>query len=211
MNVSFLIDGFNLYHSIEDVEKYEGIKAKWLDVKTLLHSYLIDMGKDARFNGIYYFTALRYHVQSEKPASILRHKRYIQALESTGIQVIYGEFKEKTIKCKGCEQEFTAYEEKKTDVAIACKLIELIHQNHSDIYVIVSGDTDLIPAIELGKKISQTSKIFALFPYRRHNDEVKKYVDRKFTIKPKNYEKSIFKNGILKLKSGDEIAKPESW
>jgi hypothetical protein len=38
MKVSFLIDGFNLYHSIEDVERYKGIKAKWLDIKTLLHN-----------------------------------------------------------------------------------------------------------------------------------------------------------------------------
>lgn len=210
MNVSFLIDGFNLYHSIEDVEKHERIKAKWLDVKTLLHSYLIDMGKEARFNGIYYFTALRHHVQSEKPASILRHKRYIEALESTGIHVVYGEFKEKTIKCKGCKKEFTSYEEKKTDVAIACKLLELINQNHSDIYVVVSGDTDLIPAIELAKKINDTIKIFAIFPYRRHNDEVRKYVDRNFTIKPNRYKDSSFKS-ILKLKNGCEIAKPESW
>lgn len=209
MKVSFLIDGFNLYHSIEDVKKYEGIKAKWLDVKTLLHSYLTDLGKNAKFNGIYYFTALRHHVHDEKPNSILRHKRYIEVLESTGIEVVYGKFKPKTIRCKGCNCTFTAYEEKKTDVAIASKLLELVHNSYSDIYVIVSGDTDLIPAIELAKKIDKEIKIYVLFPYRRKNIEVKDYVDGQFKIKPSRYKSCQF-NGLKKTKSGD-MAKPTHW
>lgn len=210
MKVTFLIDGFNLYHSIEDVKLHEGIDAKWLDIKTVLHSYLTGLGSDAKFHNIFYFTALRHHVKAEKPNSIERHKRYISVLESTGITTIYGKFKPKNIKCKSCDGEFIAYEEKKTDVAIASKLLELVHNNHSDSYVIVSGDTDLIPAIQLAKKMNNNIKIFVLFPYRRTNDEVKQYVDGSFKLKPTKYASCLFQ-GIVTTKNAGDIAKPSHW
>ena len=117
MNVSFLIDGFNLYHSIEDLYTNEKIKAKWLDIKTLLRTYFTDpdfknlSDEKHSFNGIYYFTALRHHIAEEKPQSIARHQRYIRAIESTGVEVIYGGFKPKTIKCHHCDRDFIKYEE----------------------------------------------------------------------------------------------------
>ena len=216
MKVSFLIDGFNLYHSIEDLRTQHHIKAKWLDVKTLLRAYFTDssfknLSKERpSFNGIYYFTALRHHVAEEKPQSIARHERYINALESTGIEVIYGGFKPKTIKCTAtCGESFVKYEEKKTDVAIATKLLELVHKSHSEVYVIVSGDTDLIPAIETARLIDNRVKIILVFPFNRTNDELKKYADLSYTIKPKRYRSCQF-NGLISIGS-KKFAKPSSW
>tara|TARA_B110000093_G_C12861489_1_gene363644 strand:- start:94 stop:741 length:648 start_codon:yes stop_codon:yes gene_type:complete len=215
MKVSFLIDGFNLYHSIEDVRKKRRIKARWLDVKTLLRTFFTDPDfkklseERPSFNGIYYFTALRNHVAEKKPQSIARHQRYIKALENTGVEVIYGGFKPRTIKCKKCGDNFTKYEEKKTDVAIATKLLELAHKSHSDVYVIVSGDTDLIPAIETARIIDSKVKIVVIFPFDRTNDELKNYVDIFYTIKPKRYLDSQF-DGILNI-DGKDYVKPSSW
>jgi uncharacterized LabA/DUF88 family protein len=209
MKVSFLIDGFNLYHSIEDVEKYKGIKAKWLDIKTLLHTYMGAIDAEAKFHSIFYFTTLRLHVQKDKPNSVDRHKRYITALESKGITTIYGGFKPKDVLCKKCNQRFATYEEKKTDVAMASKIIELASKSLCDVIGIVSGDTDLIPAIELARKINPAIKIIIIFPFRRTNDELKLYSDKTFTIKPIKYKDAQFK-GIVKTNSG-EIAKPSHW
>ncbi len=215
MNVSFLIDGFNLYHSIEDLYVKRSIRAKWLDVKTLLRGYFTDpdfkslSDEKYSFNGIYYFTALRHHVAEEKPQSIARHERYINALESTGIEVIYGGFKPKTIKCTSCGEDFIKYEEKKTDVAIATKLLELVHKSHSEVYVIVSGDTDLIPAIETARIINSNIKIISIFPFNRTNDELKNYVDLFYTIKPKRYQSSQF-SGLITI-DGRKYAKPANW
>jgi uncharacterized LabA/DUF88 family protein len=209
MRVSFLIDGFNLYHSIEDLEAHNGIKAKWLDIKSMLHSYMGAINGTAKMQHIYYFTALRIHVQLEKPNSIERHKRYITALEQTGIQTIYGGFKPKQIKCKECNLPFTTYEEKKTDVAIGSKIIELATNNECEIVAIVSGDTDLIPAIQLAKQINKSLIVVVLFPYRRTNDELKEYADITFSIKPAKYRNSQFK-GLVKTSNG-EIARPSKW
>jgi len=215
MKVSFLIDGFNLYHSIEDLYVGHKIKAKWLDVKTLLRTYFTDsefknLSKERHsFNGIYYFTALRHHVAEEKPQSISRHERYINALESTGIEVVYGGFKPKTIKCGVCSETFIKYEEKKTDVAIATKLLELAHKSHSEVYVIVSGDTDLIPAIETARIIDESIKIVLIFPFNRTNDELKTYADLSYTIKPKRYKSCVF-DGIITI-GKKKFAKPGNW
>ncbi len=215
MNVSFLIDGFNLYHSIEDLYIEHNIRAKWLDVKTLLRTYFTDpdfknLSQERHsFNGIYYFTALRHHVAEEKPQSIARHERYINALESTGIEIIYGGFKPKTVKCLKCGEDFIKYEEKKTDVAIATKLLELAHKSQSEVYVIVSGDTDLIPAIETARIIDDSVKIVVVFPFGRTNDELKGYADLSYTIKPKRYSSCQF-SGIIDI-GGKKFAKPGNW
>ena len=209
MNVSFLIDGFNLYHSIEDLENKLGIKSKWLDVKTLLHSYMGSIDAKAKFNGIYFFTALRSHVQMDKPQSVQRHKRYISVLETTGIKTIYGGFKPKEVYCKECGKNFITYEEKKTDVAIASKIIELASKPEIDVIAIVSGDTDLIPAMELAKSINPNVKIIVFFPFQRTNDELKKYANKTYSIKPIKYKNAQFR-GVVKTSLG-EVAKPSHW
>jgi len=53
--VIFLVDGFNLYHSIVDLENIEGIKVKWLDINSLCNSYLYLLGKDTVIEDIYFF------------------------------------------------------------------------------------------------------------------------------------------------------------
>ncbi len=185
------------------------MKAKWLDIKSMLHSYMGAIDKSAKFHHIYYFTALRAHVQLEKPNSIERHKRYIAALEQSGIKTIYGGFKPKQIKCKECNLPFTTYEEKKTDVAIGSKIIELATNNESEIVAIVSGDTDLIPAIQLAKQINKSLIVVVLFPYKRTNDELKEYADITFSIRPSKYSNSQFK-GVVKTPNGD-LARPSNW
>lgn len=209
MRVSFLIDGFNLYHSIEDLNKSNGSKTRWLDIKTMLHSFLGAIDKTAKFKDVYFFTAIREHVQLQKPQSIERHKRYISILETKNIQVVYGGFKPKSISCKNCKSNFIAYEEKKTDVAIASKIIEIASNGTADAIGIVSGDTDLIPAIELAKSINPNIEVIIFFPFKRTNDELKQYADKSFSLKPKNYTNSQFQ-GIVSTPNGD-IAKPSHW
>lgn len=210
MRVIFLIDGFNLYHSIVDIEYKNGIKNKWLNITSLLKSYIPLFGKDAKLESIYFFTALRLFLQNSYPETILRHKRYIKVLDSLGIKIVYGRFKSKNIKCKKCNKYFIKHEEKETDVAIVTKLFELVHNNSSDIYVIVSGDTDLSPAIKTIKELHPALKIYSIFPCRRKNDELKKIVDGSFYIKSKKYQKHQLPDPVI-LGDGKKIYKLNVW
>ena len=59
---SFLIDGFNLYHSVLKLERDTGYCTKWLDIDSLCKSYLHLLGKQTELQSIHYFTALPYYL-----------------------------------------------------------------------------------------------------------------------------------------------------
>ncbi len=207
----FLIDGFNLYHSLEDASRLLGVKAtKWLNIHSLCSSYLHLIGNNAQISGIYYFSALALHYQFTNPDKIERHKKYIRCLESTGIIVKLGRFKSRPIICKVCYQKFVRHEEKETDVAIATKLLELSYANLYDTVVLVTGDTDLSPAVMSVQKNFINKKIIFAFPYKRKNQELADLAPSSFSIGCNNIVQHQFPNPVV-LKEGTEIYKPDSW
>lgn len=56
---SFVIDGFNVYHSLVDASKALGLPdergTKWLNLRALCESYLPLFGSDATLAGVHYF------------------------------------------------------------------------------------------------------------------------------------------------------------
>lgn len=208
--VIFLIDGFNIYHSILQLKRQTGHSVKWLDLSSLCTSYLYLFGKDSKLESIHYFSALPYYLSPKNPRKIERHRDYIDCLQSSGINVELGRFKEKEIICKKCHAPFFKYEEKETDVAIAVKLIEACFSNACDTAVIVSGDTDLSPAARKCKLLFPNKKIIFAFPYARKNKELSILAPGSFTIGQKQYIKYQFPNSV-ELKNGRKILKPPSW
>jgi hypothetical protein len=65
MRVSFLIDGFNLYHSIRAAERVTSLRPlRWLDLHALCATLISSgLGPGARLEGVYYFSALAHHLQ----------------------------------------------------------------------------------------------------------------------------------------------------
>jgi uncharacterized LabA/DUF88 family protein len=191
--VSFLIDGFNVYHSLEEASKVlAGQSIKWLDLHSLCKSYIPAIHKSASLQSIHYFSALANHYFQRNPGKVKRHKRYIRALKTTGINVHLGKFKKKYCWCSKCKSSICQHEEKGTDVAIGVKLIELFHSNECDYCVLVTGDTDLIPAIECARRLFPQKKIVIISPYKRENGELKKAADKQYRIKPRNYRSHQF-------------------
>lgn len=211
IRVSFLIDGFNLYHSVKDLDKILGIKAKWLDLKSLCQSYIYLFGKDAVLQDIYYFSAYPNHLSNKRPDTILRHKNFVTCLEDMGINVILGRFKEKKIYCDCCKKIISKHEEKETDVAIAIKIIELFHCDSCDIQVIISGDTDLAPAVKTSLSLFNDKQICFAFPFNREMRELSKLSTLKsFSIGARNYQKHLLPDPFL-LTNGQKIPKPTNW
>jgi len=92
-------------------------------------------------------------------------------------------------------------------VGIASKLFELGVLCSNDINVLVTGDTDLSPAIKTFKKIYPNSKIYAIFPFNRKNMELRSLVDGQFSLKPGKYQKHQLPEKI-QLSTGQKINKP---
>jgi len=207
--VIFLVDGFNLYHSVRDIARYsQGLSVKWLDIHSLCSSYLPLMGKEARLEHVFFFTALATHLND--PDIIQRHETYMRCLEATGVVCERGRFKAKTIQCTLCRGRFIRHEEKETDVAIAAKMCEFIYHNQCDTVVLVTGDTDLSPAVRYINHSHPNKTILFMFPFGRHNRELAQLAPKSFKIHKGSYLQHQFPDPFT-LPDGSTVRKPISW
>ena len=168
--VTFLIDGFNLYHSVKSASYALGLNeagTKWLDIAGLCRSYLYLFGKSAVLHEIYYFSAFAKHLEASKPDVTARHAAYISCLEDRGVRVELSRFKKKRFRCDKCGANLKRHEEKETDVAVAVKLLELLVTNSADRIVLVTGDTDVAPAVRTAKLLFPQKSVCFAFPYDR--------------------------------------------
>lgn len=231
MRVAFVVDGFNLYHSIRDAERIIAARPqRWLDLRAFCEDYVRHFGRSATLEGVYYYSAFATHLEASKPDIQSRHQAYIDALRATGVNVTMGQFKERDryIPLKYCRLKVPWFkrrwpvpipfgaivvkraEEKETDVAIATKLFELLHTGAAEVVVLVSGDTDLLPAIRTARRLFPMIQIAILFPFRRHNAELKRAVARSFKVKKEQYARFQLPSPIV-LPSGHRIEKPPRW
>jgi len=211
IKVCYLVDGFNLYHSVSDASLDLQATTKWLNIKKLCESYLpSQVGKGAVLKDIYYFSALAYHCEKADPDVTKRHKQFLKCLKDTGVIIELNRFKEKQVTCSKCHKTFIKHEEKETDVSMALKLFEILMLNVCDVAIIVTGDTDLAPAVKSALRLFPAKKVFYAFPYKRKNRELSMIARDSFKIKAKQYVKFQFPDPYT-LADGKKIYKPVSW
>ncbi|MDD5591215.1 MAG: NYN domain-containing protein [Dehalococcoidales bacterium] len=221
--VNFLIDGFNLYHSIIDLGRIHNLRVKWLNIRSMCSSFLYLIGKDARLAEIYYFSAFAHHLND--PGVIKRHQDYIECLKSTGIISEMARFKPKDVTCplhyqmaKSAPKDikcplygkFVKHEEKETDIAIAARLFEIIYNNKCDTVVLLTGDTDISPAVKTCNSLFPDKHLLFAFPFHRHNRELELLLPGSFRIHAKAYSRHLFPNPV-QMPDGRKIYKPTSW
>jgi 6-hydroxy-3-succinoylpyridine 3-monooxygenase len=133
------IDGFNFYYGV-----MKDSNDKWLN----LEHYFRLLRQDDDIQKIYYFTA---KVSGDAQ---VRQETYFQALQTLkSIKIVFGLYKSRQRKCKvsSCsnpKKNYADYEEKRTDVNIALQMLDDAYQNNCDRMIVVSGDSDLVPAVE---------------------------------------------------------------
>lgn len=208
----FLIDGFNLYHSVREASRdLGGVSTKWLDLRAWCEAHLSSISPDARIKGIYYFSALARHLEAFNPGATARHRALLDCLAATGVTVALSRFKRKDILvCEQCNGRRRRYEEKETDVAIAAKLLEVLVTDACDTVVLVTGDTDLAPAVRTARALWPEKEIMFAFPYKRKNRELEKLVTRSFVFSKESYARHQLADPF-RLPDGTEVRKPVEW
>lgn len=86
MKVIAYIDGFNLYHSIRGLNNP---RLKWCNINKLVSLFL---GVKDELIEIRFYTASPHHCDEDVQG---RFKKYIAALETEGIKILYGRFQKK--------------------------------------------------------------------------------------------------------------------
>ena len=195
MRISAFIDGLNLYHSLP--KQY-----RWLDLKKLCQAFIT---KSESLNHIYYFTALALWNEEK----VKKHKKYIKALEASGIQVIYGNFKRVTRKCRNCHRRYQTFEEKETDVNMGLYLLNAAYQNQFDKFLLLTADSDLMPAIKTVKTHFPSKKSHVILPLNAKSVDLKTNSDQTSQIKMLQLDLSLFPD-IVHLKN-NTTSKPEDW
>ena len=84
---------------------------------------------------------------SNDPDKQKRQSIYIEALESVGIKVFYGNYQRNTTECRQCGNIWPTFHEKMTDVNIATQMMIDAFQDRYDMAMLISGDSDLVPPI----------------------------------------------------------------
>lgn len=152
------VDGFNLYYGA-----VKGTPYKWLD----LHRYFTMIRQNDDIHAIKYFTA-----EIAGPG-VVRQQAFLAALATRPlIEIILGRFKRKKVKCgyAACSAAatpsrfFEVREEKRTDVNIAVYMLDDAYQDRCDIFVLVSGDSDLVPAVRMIRHRFPQKKVIVYVP-----------------------------------------------
>jgi uncharacterized LabA/DUF88 family protein len=134
----------------------------------------------------------------------------IRVNENAGVSVVYGEFKRKDKKCRLCHKLFQTFEEKQTDVNIALELFRLAYLGQYDRAVIISGDTDLIPAIKAVRSTFPQKQIGVMIPIGKSSEDILKQADFRFKMKESHLISSRFEN-TLRFPDNSTIECPLSW
>ena len=132
------IDGFNFYFGV-----LKGTPYKWLDLERF---YSLLRPHD-RIQTIKFFTAL-----VDPGPHRTRQDTLLKALRTYApmVEVILGRFKMKQVACPRCAGHgLQVAEEKRTDVNIGIHMIDDAHRGRCEHQVVVSGDSDLVPAVKM--------------------------------------------------------------
>lgn len=211
MKVACLVDGFNLYHSLcNAIEDGAPAEVKWLNIRSLAASLLEDFFKnaEAHVSKVFYFTSIASYRSDN---AHVRHRAFIRALEADGIETVYGYFKEKEVRCEAkCRGLYTAHVEKKTDVHVALKLLELFHLGECDAALIISGDGDLVPAVQTAKKLFPEQPVAIAFPYKRWHPELSQQTSLRTKLGIDIYKAHVFPD-VVNLPNGKMTHIPKEW
>jgi uncharacterized LabA/DUF88 family protein len=171
--VAAYIDGFNLYHGLHE----DGRRHLWLDLERLVRSLL---KPEQHLVIVRYFTA---RVRN-KPDSERRQNAYLKALTAhSGIlDIRYGRFQEKSMRCRRCGGSWVTYEEKESDVALAVSLVADGVRGLFDSALIVSADSDMVPAIRELRAARRAVRVVGALPPNRNSSDLRAHCDASFRI-----------------------------
>jgi uncharacterized LabA/DUF88 family protein len=194
------IDGFNLYFGILEANFNQ---CRWLNVRDLV-SRLLQPNQELL--GVKYFTSR----VSNNPDKQKRQSTYIDALESIGVEIYYGNYQDGFEECKRCGHIWRTAKEKMTDVNIATSIIVDAYKDEYDMALLISGDSDLTPPIKAVHSLFKNKRVFIAFPPKRHNSSMAIVSKGSMIIGRKKLIDAQFNEEVMS-KTGYKLKRPTEW
>jgi 6-hydroxy-3-succinoylpyridine 3-monooxygenase len=204
------VDGFNLYYGAVKSTPY-----KWLNLQKLFES----LRPNDDLQTVKYFTAL---VSGPKQQNQLAFLSALGTLPK--VEIFQGKFKKKRVRCTHplCampgDRFFETQEEKHTDVNIALHMLDDAYRQKCDNLVLISGDSDLVPAVQMVKNKFPMLRIFVYVPVpavshsgQRHAMELKRAAHDGKDLPRGLLGPSQFPDVVTNERTGQVIHKPSTW
>lgn len=198
------IDGFNLYF---------GLKSKswkrlyWLSPGRLAGNLL---KPDQVLVATKYFTS-RISPTPRDPDKPKRQTTWLEAVElEAGTVIHYGHYLGKTVTCRSCGASWSSPEEKMTDVKIAIELLKDAYEDAFDVAIIVSGDSDLAPAIQAVRAGRPGKRLIVASPPDRESKKLESVATASFRIGRKKLVDSQLPDEVVKP-DGFILRRPTKW
>jgi uncharacterized LabA/DUF88 family protein len=205
--VAWLVDGFNLYHSLQICGREKpSVGLKWLNLVQLATEHLSVIGPEATLDELRYYTALPHHLASVEPARLARHEAYLRALTAwrPETKISLGHFQSHQMG------EQRIWREKGTDVAITTDAMELAMDEKVRHIVIVSGDADYVPLAEVIQRRFKDLTLHFAFPASRVSRRLRALCPGSFTLTEESYRRCQFPKSV-RLPSGRYVHCPKEW
>ena len=197
------VDGFNFYYGLKKNPHWK--RYYWLDIVSFFEKF---MKPEQELLCVKYFSA-----KPNNNDKALRQNAFFQAnKENPKFQLILGKYFHKTIQCYHCGNTIQTYEEKESDVRIATQIVNDANNHNCDVAILVSADSDMLPAVELA--LEAGIKLFVYFPPFHRSNSITNIMTSK-VINLERYEtrfrQCMLPDSIYLSASKYELHIPQKW
>lgn len=169
------VDGFNLYFGL----RAAGMKyLLWLDLPALAQSLLV---RGQELVATKYFPSRIAGPEQKRK----RQEAYLDALLAKcgePVRIEYGKYITDTRQCRQCGVRDSVPSEKMTDVNIAVALLSDAYQDHFETALLITADSDLVPAVKAVRTLFPDKRVCVAFPPSRQSNDLRDASHASFTI-----------------------------
>lgn len=207
MKTAVYIDGFNLYYGVA-----RPLDCRWVNIQDAF---------ERQFVGDQIVRIKFFEAMISGP-SRLDQQAYVDALQTLSkVEVILGEMKKKRRQCKvrNCSHAaprfWEEHEEKHTDVSIAISIVDDVYRGTYDKIILVTADTDLVPALRMAKLIRPQQHVTLCIPALDKDringaKSLAQYADRTTRVDSEAFLKAQFPARFVGTE-GQIHEKPSQW
>lgn len=153
------IDGFNLYHSIDDLKLPF---LKWLDL-VKLGNLIIPKATETLVKTVY---CTAFHPGDSQKR--WRHEQYLNALKVAGATSIFGHYIHEPKDCKACGSEWKQPNEKESDINLALSIFNDARLNVFDTAYLITADSDQAATAKMLRECFPGKKLVTVSPPGRN-------------------------------------------
>ncbi|MBL8904150.1 MAG: NYN domain-containing protein [Rhizobiales bacterium] len=198
------VDGFNLYHSINDLDKEY---LKWCNLWRLGENIIPKVTEELKI--VTYCSA--YHTKGDF-GKLVRHQRYVKALETVGVNCVLGHFVKEDMDCRHCDGQWEKPTEKETDINVALSLYDdALHDRFDHAYLLTADSDQAATARMYRAKFQGAKKLTTVSPPGRNfSKDILRYADGKIALDENHIDLAAFSH-LVSAAGKPSVLRPEEY